>query len=370
MKKRRVAFTLVELLVVIAIIGILIALLLPAVQAAREAARRAQCINNLKQLGVAALNFETAFKRFPPGMLLGWNAEGSVVPTQHQATGVLAHLLAYGEEKEIYDRIAESQKPNATGTSHTPNPATLPSLGNFTGQWVSLLDVDKTSRPWYSGHPNVFTTSATGAAFSQIKAYRCPSTPERRAQYVVSILGGYLTDMQALTHTNVGSKLGRTSYMGVGGYLGKVGTAAGNLANFPAPGLNATAKDKLKGVFFNRSKTTIRDIRDGTATTLLFGESTGVGLMAPQNAQPGITQPTTKKSDPWSWIGCGVMYTKNHWDHPTWKEYREFSSDHGDVTMFCYADGSVDSISKDIDPVIFVSLSSMAEGQQTNLGKN
>ena len=90
---RRAGFTLVELLVVIAIIGVLVALLLPAVQAAREAARRAQCINNEKQIALALHNFHDARKRFPPSFHIGygWAWGTDILPFMERSS--LHHLL-------------------------------------------------------------------------------------------------------------------------------------------------------------------------------------------------------------------------------------------------------------------------------------
>src|SRR5262245_7122754 len=100
----RRGFTLIELLVVIAIIGVLIALLLPAVQAAREAARRAQCTNNLKQMGLALANYETGNGSFPPGAI-GYGS-GSNIDCNHPRNHTMfALILPYMEMKPLYDAI-------------------------------------------------------------------------------------------------------------------------------------------------------------------------------------------------------------------------------------------------------------------------
>ena len=97
--KRRAGFTLVELLVVIAIIGVLVGLLLPAVQAAREATRRMQCKNNLKQLGLALHNYEGVFKSIPPSMCI--NFDGS----EYDEWGPQARLLPYIEQANVQNLI-------------------------------------------------------------------------------------------------------------------------------------------------------------------------------------------------------------------------------------------------------------------------
>jgi prepilin-type N-terminal cleavage/methylation domain-containing protein len=101
-RKKRIAFTLVELLVVIAIIGVLVGLLLPAVQAAREAARRMQCQNHIKQIGLAAHNYHGVFDRFPPSALLNLTVSTT---GNNGSWGVHGRILPYLEQGNLYERV-------------------------------------------------------------------------------------------------------------------------------------------------------------------------------------------------------------------------------------------------------------------------
>ena len=125
-------FTLVELLVVIAIIGVLIALLLPAVQAAREAARRAQCSNNIKQISLGCHNHLSTNRCLPPGLpncsdptkmwVTGGSSEGAVC----QGPNWLANVLAFIEERQASDDLTFCMTVAACGTRTEVDPPYLP----------------------------------------------------------------------------------------------------------------------------------------------------------------------------------------------------------------------------------------------------
>ncbi len=109
----RQGFTLVELLVVIAIIGVLVALLLPAVQAARESARRAQCLNNLRQIGLAMINYESSKGELPAGRLFcgpeSASVSDNICNNERVSLSGFWVILPYMEQQALFDRIDLSQ---------------------------------------------------------------------------------------------------------------------------------------------------------------------------------------------------------------------------------------------------------------------
>lgn len=128
LSQRRGGFTLVELLVVIAIIGILVGLLLPAVQAAREAARRMQCSNSLKQLSLSLHNYESTFQRFPAmkgGTTAGFIGSNRNNSNAGRLSGFIA-LLPYVEQSPMYQAIQAGDATGATGYTGAGGPTVAP----------------------------------------------------------------------------------------------------------------------------------------------------------------------------------------------------------------------------------------------------
>ncbi len=226
MKSRKITkgFTLVELLVVIAIIGILVGLLLPAVQAAREAARRMSCSNNMKQLGLAVHNYESANKRIPYGWILGRgmsypNATATGTGTRFWgAWGWPVFVLPYLEQNALYDQLNP-------GANHLRD----------------ALDV----------------AASRALMQNQMNAFRCPSdtappTNDRRA--LLSTAG---TSVQVATSSYVGWNSGSWGFLPPQTDSGQAGVFAG-------------------GVQYK-----FGDVADGLSNTFMFGERSYKSSLAP-----------------------------------------------------------------------------------------
>lgn len=211
---RRRGFTLVELLVVIAIIGILIALLLPAVQAAREAARRSQCSNSLKQIGLALHNYHDTHRVFPPGGL-GVNGAAWTV-----------FILPYLEQKPAYDKMV---------------------FGDHTS-WSMQGDGGIPNRNWAICND------------LRVPMLNCPSSPlpTTRARTTDGATQG-LGAPTSITYQLI-------NYVGIGGVV--IDPTTGVLTG--ASGTYGTVN--TTGILHGASKTRFADILDGTSNTIMVGE--------------------------------------------------------------------------------------------------
>jgi prepilin-type N-terminal cleavage/methylation domain-containing protein/prepilin-type processing-associated H-X9-DG protein len=221
---RRRGFTLIELLVVIAIIAVLIGLLLPAVQAAREAARRIQCTNNLKQIGLACHNYASAYGSFPMGGYDGAAATGGTFAGTAWEHGFLVSILPFVEQAPLFNAYN-----NMPAHSYS-DPSNSTILG------------------------------------TNIASYQCPSDP---AVFTKSV------GLYASPPGFAGYTVAHNTYRGVAGPWcnpprGVAGT--GTLSNWQALVSNAL------GMIYLQSAVTIGDITDGTSNTFIAGEGVYGGL--------------------------------------------------------------------------------------------
>jgi prepilin-type N-terminal cleavage/methylation domain-containing protein/prepilin-type processing-associated H-X9-DG protein len=337
--KRLRGFTLVELLVVIAIIGILVALLLPAVQAAREAARRNQCSNNLKQIGLAALNYESGRKVFPPGFLGSTDSTNFAAlqldaTHKHQWSGVMLYLLPYMEAQPIYDL--------ATKTLN--------------------IGVDNYDDNYWTD------VNAWTAAHAKMSQLLCPTNPDIAPDGIIlDQMWGEIAPPDFILHGSGWSPnegLGLTHYQAVAGIYGKVGD------QWSVGGQKVDRA--LVGIYTVRSKIATGKIADGLSKMLAFGEAPGTfgsGIDA------GSTAPSSDFPYGYAWIGCATLPTafgidpssengkpnagasyRTHWSY--------FSSQHAGGVQFAYADGSVHTLPKDIDSAVLDALSTI-RGSET-----
>lgn len=296
-------FTLVELLVVIAIIGILIALLLPAVQAAREAARRAQCSNHFKQAALALHNYHDTHRSFPPGWLHAEDNACGLSPF-FEGFGWAAFILPYLEQNDLYENL------------------------NFDN----------------GAYPTRYKDEINGrmnAGGASIATYLCPSDPQSDPGIQVTNLWD---------HPHGLWDFGRTNMAGVADSVDwRCGGPGGR---FPDPDAN--------GVLRGWAVVAIREVTDGTSSTLAVGEVTGS---------------FTGTYEGWLWASANILDASagingansipggDVFEPFTWAKRYPFSSYHPGGCHFGLADGSVHFILEDIDQITLERLAARDDGQ-------
>lgn len=364
---RRVrGFTLIELLVVIAIIAVLVGLLLPAVQKVREAANRMSCTNNLHQIILAAMNYESGNGRLPPGVVVSPNSPNQGYnfgqPYAGPYTSVMAFLLPFMDQQILYSQIpTQFFDPNTTMTAwaytqlNAPS-TTYPSPGyDYTSGWTySWLPTNGTAAPvnaWANPH---------------LKVMECPSDNPYAVQPIQwsGYIDAYWVDQGSIwidflplptaTPTNGPFSPGLGNYIGCTGYLGD---------NAGPSGVPGAAQ--FKGIFYRNSKTKIGDITDGASNTIAFGETLGGQS---KNRDFALT-----------WFGAGAMPTawglapvvaQDITQTPpvttTDVRWYQFSSRHPGIINFAFADGSVRPISQATQNAVYWAASGMADGTPYN----
>jgi len=270
MSTRRRGFTLIELLVVIAIIAVLISLLLPAVQAAREAARRSQCRNNLKQVGLAAMNYHDVNNSFPAGfMVLTGPVLGPLFGVcacccGHPNPCLACHddpnfhvwgerLLPFEEGTTVYNRICM----NAPITS----PECLGALG--LGKYTAL---------------NAGTCCSCGPsrpAAAVIPVYSCPSTPRTQNPFVSHDIEICVIDQAVAPCTIPSNWSGASDYTAISSYESGLCSAYNAAIGCRTACKCTSQQGVMNNNAFNGANISIEQITDGTSTTILVGELAG-----------------------------------------------------------------------------------------------